>query len=290
MSCQLTTQQQNVAPSWGNYLYQNVLPNIPTDWLMNANLGSSPSANGTTTTTTTTGNSATAQSAIFNTDPNAAWSGAMATPTSQMSMGSQPGPSSYYMNFYSGSIAPSLLAPSTSSNGSGTPSTHISPSIDMVDKIVASPSPLSVGGSPPSMHHMRMASINMGGRMHTFDSADPYDHEGGDSRSQHSHPSEHDHESPNEHEHDEGVERDGMIWGMKVDEYRALSARERKRVRNRISARTFRAKRKEHLNSLESTLGAKDLEIKLLHEENLRLRRELGEMKRRMGHFDAKPY
>ena len=52
------------------------------------------------------------------------------------------------------------------------------------------------------------------------------------------------------HEHDgvyeihEGIERDGMIWGMKVEEYRALSARERKRVRNRISARTFRAKRK----------------------------------------------
>ena len=42
----------------------------------------------------------------------------------------------------------------------------------------------------------------------------------------------------------EGVERDGMIWGMKVEDYRALSARERKRVRNRISARTFRAKRK----------------------------------------------
>ena len=49
-----------------------------------------------------------------------------------------------------------------------------------------------------------------------------------------------------EQDHDiaEGVERDGMIWGMKVEDYRALSARERKRVRNRISARTFRAKRK----------------------------------------------
>jgi hypothetical protein len=53
----------------------------------------------------------------------------------------------------------------------------------------------------------------------------------------HSH-DEHDHEVP------EGVERDGMIWGMRVEDYRALSARERKRVRNRISARTFRAKRK----------------------------------------------
>lgn len=42
----------------------------------------------------------------------------------------------------------------------------------------------------------------------------------------------------------EGVERNGMMWGMKTGEYKALSARERKRVRNRISARTFRARRK----------------------------------------------
>ncbi|KAJ9112388.1 hypothetical protein QFC19_000809 [Naganishia cerealis] len=42
----------------------------------------------------------------------------------------------------------------------------------------------------------------------------------------------------------EGVERNGMMWGMKTEEYKALSARERKRVRNRISARTFRARRK----------------------------------------------
>lgn len=42
----------------------------------------------------------------------------------------------------------------------------------------------------------------------------------------------------------EGVERNGMMWGMKTEVYKALSARERKRVRNRISARTFRARRK----------------------------------------------
>lgn len=42
----------------------------------------------------------------------------------------------------------------------------------------------------------------------------------------------------------EGVERNGMMWGMKTEAYKALSARERKRVRNRISARTFRARRK----------------------------------------------
>lgn len=42
----------------------------------------------------------------------------------------------------------------------------------------------------------------------------------------------------------EGIEKNGMMWGMKTEEYKALSARERKRVRNRISARTFRARRK----------------------------------------------
>lgn len=31
-----------------------------------------------------------------------------------------------------------------------------------------------------------------------------------------------------------GVEKYGMIWGMKVEEYHALSARERKRVRSRV--------------------------------------------------------
>jgi len=42
----------------------------------------------------------------------------------------------------------------------------------------------------------------------------------------------------------DGVEKNGMMWGMPTAAYRSLSARERKRVRNRISARTFRARRK----------------------------------------------
>lgn len=98
----------------------------------------------------------------------------------------------------------------------------ISPSsVEVIDEIVASPSPLlSSRNSPhqsPKKGKRRALSI--------------------DSNEDH-YADEHDHEVP------EGVERDGMIWGMKVEDYRALSARERKRVRNRISARTFRAKRK----------------------------------------------
>lgn len=49
----------------------------------------------------------------------------------------------------------------------------------------------------------------------------------------------------------EGVEQDGMLWGMKANDYRALNARERKRVRNRISARLFRAKRKGAFRTLK---------------------------------------
>jgi hypothetical protein len=98
----------------------------------------------------------------------------------------------------------------------------------------------------------------------------------------------------------DGVEKNGMMWGMPTAEYRSLSARERKRVRNRISARTFRARRKgehsmavsslveisrvltmplppdiEHLSVLEqdlndrkSLLKASQDEIKQLREEN----------------------
>jgi len=278
----MLTRQQNVAPSWGNYLYQNVLPNIPTDWIMNANLSSTNSGSNTHS------NGASGQANLF-TSAATGWSGATHSGPNAASAGmpiSQSEPNSYYMNYYSGSIAPALIAPSTSSTGSGTPSTiHISPSIDVVDKIVTSPSPIaSVGGSPPTFHtgRFRVQSFNARPNRSLYSEADgEMDH--------HSHHSE-EHESPHEHEHDEGVERDGMIWGMKVEEYRALSARERKRVRNRISARTFRAKRKEHLNSLESTLGAKDLEIKLAHEENMRLRRELGELKRRLAQYEQKPY
>lgn len=180
------------------------------------------------------------------------------------SLGGQAGPSTYGgMDVYGGSIAPALLAPS------GSPILAEQAKTDV-------PSPLP---SPT--------------RQHSIDSdaegeVDHDLHHDDDTRSHNSvsgcH-SEHEH-----HDHDEGVERDGMIWGMKVDDYRSLSARERKRVRNRISARTFRAKRKEHLSSLESTLGAKDLDLRLAHEENARLRREVGDLKRRLAKYEQGPY
>lgn len=260
------------APTWGSYLYQNALPNLPNDWLLNAGLNNNNNPNQQ-------------QPSLFSPE----WSALAAANSTNPMLALNEKANNYYMNVYGGSIAPSLLAPSASgSSGSAaaSPPVHVSPSVDMVDKIVASPSPLhSLGGSPPASVKSRRShafDLDADGEVDTGDAAE--------TRSQHSHHSEdsvHDHD----HDHDEGVERDGMIWGMKVEEYRALSARERKRVRNRISARTFRAKRKEHLTSLESTLGAKDLEIRLAHEENVRLRREVTELKRRLAQYESgKPY
>lgn len=44
--------------------------------------------------------------------------------------------------------------------------------------------------------------------------------------------------------HDEQEDQDGMMWGMKAEEFRALPPSQRKRIRNKITARAFRAKRK----------------------------------------------
>jgi len=129
------------------------------------------------------------------------------------------GPSFVYPScyMYNPSLPTSLLMSQPTSASS---SANISPSIDVIDtQIIRSPSPYSAHASPqhsPTHGTKRRAS--------SLDS-DEDDHD-------------------QEHEMPEGVERDGMIWGMRVEDYRALSARERKRVRNRISARTFRAKRK----------------------------------------------
>lgn len=222
-----------------------MIPSLPSDWLVNVGQAAQQAQQGSD------GSAPPLGSELFQ-----SWNAQM------NNMNGQAGPSSYnyFYNQQSGSIAPSLLAPSVSGSPPAGPSVSAPQpqsklSIDLVDSLV----------SPSKM--------------------DDGDAEDADARSHHSAES-----SNHEHEHDEGVERDGMIWGMKVEDYRALSARERKRVRNRISARTFRAKRKEHLNSLESTLNSKDLEIKLAHEENLKLKRELIELKRRLAQYEGKPY
>lgn len=178
---------------------------------------------------------------------------------------SQAGPSTYYQqpNYYASAIPTSLLQSSQQPSSS---------SVDVIDNLVTSPT--SSRPTPhPSPKHFAPVSRGTKRRAGSLDSTESFDHE-----------VEHEHE----HEHDiaEGVERDGMIWGMKVEDYRALSARERKRVRNRISARTFRAKRKEHLSSLELDLEAKDSQIKAANDEASRLRKQVAELSARLAKYE----
>lgn len=166
-------------------------------------------------------------------------------------------------------------------------------SVNLIDhSLTRSPSPLSSHIVSPHASPIRLAPKTRGRKSIASATVKR-------SRSLHS-DSEFSHHSHDEHDHEvpEGVERDGMIWGMRVEDYRALSARERKRVRNRISARTFRAKRKgglqslsrhdtpqadrhpnrlEHLSSLEHDLSEKEQQIRVANEENARLRREMIE-------------
>ena len=211
------TEDQNTVPAWGSYLYQNFLlpalsPNIATDWLTS----NSPFAN----------NNNTQPVDYFNYGKDQYQAPEQPRPVQQQtqpqwSMNATAGPSTYYQqNPYQNAIPTSLLMPGYLPQPQApVESTNISPSIDLIDAVITtSPSPIGVQPTPqmsPKRGAKRRAT-----------SMDSEEH------------SEHEHEVP------EGVERDGMIWGMKVEDYRALSARERKRVRNRISARTFRAKRK----------------------------------------------
>jgi hypothetical protein len=215
MSSQQDTEDQNAVPAWGSYLYQNFLlpalsPNIATDWLTS----NSPFAN--TTQPVDYFNYGGQQPKVEQQQQQQS-----VQIQQQWSLNATAGPSTYYQQpMYQTAIPTSLLMPGYLPPAPApAESTNISPSIDLIDAVITtSPSPIGVQPTP-QMSPKR-------GAKRRAESLDSEEH------------TEHEHEVP------EGVERDGMIWGMKVEDYRALSARERKRVRNRISARTFRAKRK----------------------------------------------
>ncbi|KAL7419619.1 hypothetical protein Q5752_005531 [Cryptotrichosporon argae] len=292
-------------PAWGSSIYSNyILPALSPGpgWLN----GNTPFSGGAAPAS-----SASAPTDYFSSD----WSSApMQTPQPQPFALGQPGPSAYYSQPTGGyifdpaataAISTALLVNPVSGvpgpaqqqqqqqqhQRTAAPST-ISPSVELVDAI-ASPLPLhSLANSPalaPRLGPARGSGSSMGAASASAAGAGaPFMSRqvSVDSDADGEHEPELEHMSHSEHEHDEGVERDGMIWGMKVDDYRALSARERKRVRNRISARTFRAKRKEHLNSLEHTLNSKDLQVRLAHEETDRLRREIMDLRRRLAKYE----
>ena len=206
------SDEQNTVPAWGSYLYQNYLlpalsPSIATDWLTSSSPFAAPAP----------------QMDYFNFGKGETYQAAKQPDQPQQQQwnnNASAGPSNYYQQpYYQNSIPTSLLMPGyLPQPPAPVESTDISPSIDIIDTVITtSPSPLVE--VTPQMSPKRGAKR----RAESLESDEHSDHE---------------------HEVPEGVERDGIIWGMKVEDYRALSARERKRVRNRISARTFRAKRK----------------------------------------------
>ena len=206
---------QNSVPAWGSYLYQNfLLPSIsPSEWLNPPSSANQAASGGIHDYFNQSQDWATL-SAEVKVEP-------AEVPQPAVSPTIQSEPSSLFpQHYYYNPVVPTSLLMAQSSS-----SQTVSSSVDHVDaEVTRSPSPLSSESSP---QHSPMRGIKR--RTSSMDS--DLDDE---------------HETEHEHDHDvpEGVERDGIIWGMKVEDYRSMSARERKRVRNRISARTFRAKRK----------------------------------------------
>lgn len=216
---------QNAVPAWGSYLYQNfLLPAFsPSEWLNNNTPNGGLNLNPTDYFGNQPNSSASTSSSTYLASIMPSRS---TTSSSSQPYSAQAGPSSssfYPQQYYN---APSAIPTSLLHTHSS--SSTISPSVEVIENLIRSPSPISYEITPlpsPKRGAKRRAS--------SMDSVEADSHDEA--------------ELHEEHDIAEGVERDGMIWGMRVEDYRALSARERKRVRNRISARTFRAKRKGEL-------------------------------------------
>lgn len=204
---------QNSVPAWGSYLYQNfLLPAFsPSEWLNSNTPGGLNISNDYFGAQPTASSSSSYLSSVMPSRTSSS------QPYSQSSNSQPP---QYFYQQPPSAIPTSLLQ--------SRPANINMQSVEVIDRLVQSPSPVSQSRETPlpspKRGAKRRASSLDSGVSHEDDMDLPQDY--------------HDHEIA------EGVERDGMIWGMKVEDYRALSARERKRVRNRISARTFRAKRK----------------------------------------------
>ncbi|KAK1927413.1 hypothetical protein DB88DRAFT_477928 [Papiliotrema laurentii] len=265
----------NSVPAWGSFLYQNfLLPAFsPSEWINGNTPGgnnsvdyfsSQPPSQPQTQASAQTTQPMLGQQTQPHSQPLVSTVPQSVAPsrsaTYPLPPYSQPNPSFYNPYYVPPSAIPTSLLQSLPS------SSDISPSLDIIDNLVASPSPVMPNIATPNDSPKRGTKR----RAASLDSNDSGD----------------DHHFDGEPDIAEGVERDGMIWGMKVEDYRALSARERKRVRNRISARTFRAKRKEHLSSLELDLEHKDTQIKAANSEAARLRKQVAELKARLSKYE----
>lgn len=301
-------------PNWASYLYQSFLlpsfsPNLASQWLSSPFAGDLASATTSdyfsqswqldgslSEEKTSRSNSLPASNApppMFAFMPShlAAMQVANGSHAQQQQHHQQPFISTSYLNpanaSGSGTNGQSIAAghPLTISPSTLTPDLTTSPTttngtLTLPPSQAATPEPIHMSFSASQQSSSGASPLRRTKRTkRSIDSLD-FTFEDSDAEADHDH--EHDHEGV-----PEGVEKDGMIWGMRVEDYRALSARERKRVRNRISARTFRAKRKEHLSSLETTLNAKDTLIKKANEESAKLRKEVADLKRRLGKYET---
>ncbi|ORY32155.1 hypothetical protein BCR39DRAFT_60707 [Naematelia encephala] len=80
-----------------------------------------------------------------------------------------------------------------------------------------------------------------------------------------------------------GRDDDEQPWGMPQDEYKALNPRDKKQVRNRIGARRFRAKRKDYVANIETSLRVRDDEIASLKGQVEAHRTEINDLRSRLG-------
>ncbi|KAH7098105.1 hypothetical protein BKA62DRAFT_714253 [Auriculariales sp. MPI-PUGE-AT-0066] len=78
-------------------------------------------------------------------------------------------------------------------------------------------------------------------------------------------------------------------WRPTVDEYKKMTPKEKRQLRNKISARNFRVRRKEYITTLEGDVSERDKLIDLIREElgatkleNEALKREVDALKRAM--------
>ncbi|KAF9517993.1 hypothetical protein BS47DRAFT_424899 [Hydnum rufescens UP504] len=82
---------------------------------------------------------------------------------------------------------------------------------------------------------------------------------------------------------------DSDDWRPSPEEYKKLSSKEKRQLRNKISARNFRVRRKEYITTLESHIADRDRLIEAIREElgaskleNDELRQEVDALKRAM--------
>lgn len=76
-------------------------------------------------------------------------------------------------------------------------------------------------------------------------------------------------------------------WRPTMEEYQKMSSKEKRQLRNKISARNFRVRRKEYITTLEGEVAARDQQLQTYREElsntkseNSELRKEIERLKR----------